>query len=64
VKKAKIANFSIVVDFLLKEHAWENHVQKINKKPWQADKYSRLCCKPSIDYILARNFASRKKTTM
>ncbi len=33
---------------------WENYVQKVNKKSWQANQYSRLCSKhfQSTDYIL------------
>ncbi len=33
---------------------WENYVQKFNKKPWQANQYSRSCSKhfQSTDYIL------------
>jgi len=33
---------------------WENYVAKVNKKPWQANQYSRICSKHFQlgDYIL------------
>ena len=37
---------------------WENYVQKVNKKPWQVNQYSRICSKHflSTDYILPPSF--------
>ena len=51
-------NYNYCCRFPLKNNAllkcWENYVQKVNKKPWQANQYSRLCSKhfQSTDYIL------------
>ena len=51
-------NYNYCCRFHLKNNAllkcWENYVQKVNKKPWQANQYSRLCSKhfQSTDYIL------------
>jgi hypothetical protein len=51
-------NYNYCYGFPLKNNAlqkcWENNVQKVNKKPWQVNQYSRICSKhfQSTDYIL------------
>ena len=51
-------NYTYCYRFPLKNNAllkhWENYVEKLNKKPWQANQYSRICSKhfQLSDYIL------------